>query len=138
MKSGNLELLVAAASAGRSLAEIAAAAGVSISTVQRRLRDRDVVQAINDLRTQQRSAAVGQLSELRSEAIAELKAMIHHDNPQVSVRAIALVLRTSATFDIVHDLDLRVSALESPPPEEETDESERQLKQDAAGASDDG
>ena len=138
MTRGHTEALVSAAAEGRSLTEIAAAAGVSVSTVQRRLRDQDIVGAINEVRTQQRSEAVGQLAGLRSEAIARLHTIIYDENAQISLRAIALVLRTSATFDNVHDLDRRVSALESPPPEDETEEAQLRTSSSTTESSRDG
>jgi hypothetical protein len=53
-ETGNTAVLVAAIVAGRSLPEAAAMAWMSVSTVQRRLKDPDVIADIKDERSQQR------------------------------------------------------------------------------------
>lgn len=112
MANYNEAALVAAAIAGRSLNEIAALAGISRSSVQRRLREPRLMAEIQRGRARQRDEAVGQLATLRSTAIAKLAALLEHGEPVVALRSAALVLTTSAKFDMILDLDLRIRALE--------------------------
>ena len=63
--TGDLEELVAGAVAGQSLTQIAAAAGMSVSTVQRRLKEPEVAALVNEARAQHRQEALGRLSGLR-------------------------------------------------------------------------
>jgi AcrR family transcriptional regulator len=113
MTVGDSSILIAEAVAGRSLSEIATAAGVSISTVQRRLRDPAIVTAIRETRAQHRQERVGQLNILGVDAIRKLAQLIQHEEATVSLRAIALVLGNSIKLEGVVDVEERLSALES-------------------------
>jgi AraC-like DNA-binding protein len=61
---GDEAQLIAAAVAGKTLAEIAAASAMSVSTVQRRLKDPEVAFLVHDGRTQQRRQLIGGLNRL--------------------------------------------------------------------------
>ena len=110
---GDLPALVAAAVAGRTLTEVARASGVSVSTVQRRLRDPDVVEAVRDAKSQQRQERLGQLSELSARSIRRLGELVDDDHPLVALRAITLVLTAVLKLDTVVDTDERLAALEA-------------------------
>jgi hypothetical protein len=88
---------------------------MSISTLQRRLRDDDVVEAIREARTRQRIEILGQLAGLRTQALDVVTHLLAHESPTVALRAATLVLRTSTSFDELVDLDARVRALEAAP-----------------------
>ncbi len=85
---GDEASLVAAAVRGGTLSEIAAEAGVSISTVQRRLRDPDIEVAICEGRTQQQREAVGRLNADLNGAIMRLRELVQHEDPRVALSAI--------------------------------------------------
>jgi len=104
--------MVAAAVAGRTLTEIAAAAGASVSTVQRRLRDPDIMEQVRQARSQHRQEALGQLTRLRSRALERLHDLLDGDDPALVLRTATLVLSTATKFDRVADLDERVAELE--------------------------
>lgn len=109
---GNDAELIAAAVAGQSLSRIAAAAGVSVSTAQRRLRQPEVQAAIRDEGVRLRREATARLGSLRSDALDRLAGLIGDDDPRTSIRAVSLVLASSARFDHLYDLDIRIAALE--------------------------
>ena len=111
-KNGDLGALVAAAVLGKPLAEMAALAGVSVSTVQRRLKEPEVVAAIVEARGQHRTEALGRMTALRTDAVDRLTQLIDDDDPSVALRAVALVLTTSSKFERDYELADRVAALE--------------------------
>jgi AcrR family transcriptional regulator len=110
--SANDAEMVAAAVAGRTLTEIAAAAGASVSTVQRRLRDPDIMERVRQARSQHRQEALGQLTSLRSRALERLHDLLEGDDPALVLGTATLVLSTATKFDRVADLDERVAELE--------------------------
>lgn len=112
MLKGDEAALIAAAVAGRSLPDIAAAAEVSVSTVQRRLRDPEILSALREGRTQQRREAVGQLnSELKS-AIEQLGQLLTHEDPNVALRAVGMVLGNAHKYTTAIELEERLNVLE--------------------------
>jgi hypothetical protein len=92
--------LIAAAVAGGSPPEIAAAAGVSESTVQRRLRDPHIAAAVQEGRTQQHREAVGRLNNRMPAAIDRLAVLVTSEDPNVALRAIGMVLNSAHKFTI--------------------------------------
>lgn len=113
MTKGDEAALIAGAVAGRSHAEIAVAAGVSVSTVQRRLRDPQIVAAVQDGRTQQSREAVGRLNDRMPVAIERLGELVMSEDPHVALRAIGMVLGNAHKFTVTIDLDERLSLLEA-------------------------
>jgi len=111
-EAGNTGVLVAAVVAGRSLREVAAMAGLSITTVQRRLKDAEVIAEIRQERSRQRQETLGQFSELRTASIERLRLLLDDSQSSVALRAISLILTTSSRLDMVHDLEQRLAALE--------------------------
>jgi len=112
MPVGNEAALVAAAVAGRSLEEMARAAGISVSTVQRRLKQPDVVAAVREAIAQSRQERLGQLGVLALEAIRRVGALVNSDDESVALRASHLVLSNVQRLDAVADLEERLAALE--------------------------
>jgi DNA-binding Lrp family transcriptional regulator len=111
--SGDVEALVAAAVLGKPLAEIASLAGISVSTVQRRLKEPEVVAAINETRGRHRTEALGRMTHLRTQALDRLHELLGDEDPGIALRAVTLVLTTSTRFERDYELADRVAALES-------------------------
>jgi hypothetical protein len=105
--------LVAAAAAGRSLDQIAVAAGASKSTVQRRLRDPEVKAELQELRLRSRERAMDVMAALRDRAMGRLDEILGCEDDALALRAVNLVLSTSPRFDLAHDLDVRITSLEA-------------------------
>ncbi len=113
MLKGDEPGLIAAAVAGRSLVEIAAAGDVSLSTAQRRLRDPEIVAAIHDGRSQQRREAVGKLNTELQSAIDRAGELVGHEDPNVALRAVGLVLGNAHKFTLAIEFDERLGLLEA-------------------------
>ncbi|MBA2716278.1 MAG: hypothetical protein H0U51_04365 [Propionibacteriales bacterium] len=111
-ETGNTAVLVAGIVAGRSLREVAAMAGASVSTVQRRLKDPDVIADIKDERSQQRQETLGRFSQLRTSCIDRLAVLVDDANAGISLRAIALILNATGRLDSTFDLEQRLTELE--------------------------
>ena len=82
---GDEGALIAAAVAGKALEDIALAADVSVSTVQRRLRDPEIVAAIREGRADHQRQAVGQLNADLTEAITRLRELVGHEDPSIAL-----------------------------------------------------
>ena len=111
--SGDVEALVAAAVLGKPLAEIASLAGISVSTVQRRLKEPEVIAAINEARGRHRAEALGRMTDLRTQALDRLQELLGDEDSAIVLRAVTLVLTTSTRFERDYELADRVAALES-------------------------
>jgi flavin-dependent dehydrogenase len=110
---GDIEAMIAAAVAGRALPQIAAAGGVSVSTVQRRLREPEVAEAILQARVLQRQERLGQLNDLSARAVTRLGELINAEHPVVALRAIGLLLTTVIKLDPIVELDERLACVEA-------------------------
>lgn len=97
---GDLAALVAGFVSGRSLQEIAAATGVSVSTVQRRRRDPLIGQAIATAQLDQRRQALGRLGVVRHQALAVLADLLEDDDPMVRLRAVTTVLAQCLRYEL--------------------------------------
>lgn len=100
---GDEGALIAAAVAGRSLEDIARIADVSVSTVQRRLRDPEIAAAIREGRADHQRQAVGQLNEDLTQAITRLRDLVGHEDPSIALRAIDKLIAHAHRFN--HALD---------------------------------
>lgn len=109
---GDEAALVAAAAAGRPLAQVAAAAGVSLSTAQRRLRDPEVALAVAAARGELRRQAVARMVDLRANALNRVEAILELGDPALVLRAAALVLNSSLKLEAAYDFHDRLAALE--------------------------
>ncbi|MFL6158429.1 MAG: hypothetical protein ACJ72D_20245 [Marmoricola sp.] len=88
MLMGDEAALVAAAVRGATLTEIGEEAGVSVSTVQRRLRDPEIVEAIAEGRAHKQREALGRLSQDLNAAVDRLRELVMHEDPRVALTAI--------------------------------------------------
>ncbi len=113
MIKGDETVLIAAAVAGRSLPDIAVAAQVSVSTAQRRLKDPEILAAVRECRSQQRRQAVGQLNNNLQSAIERLGELILHEDPNVALRAVGMLLGNAHKFTMAIDFDERLQSLEA-------------------------
>ena len=111
-RKGSDEALVAAAAAGRSYAQIAEVAGISVATVKRRLVEPDVVEAVRDFRLQQRRRHLTEVERASGDAIERLHSLVLHEDPHVALRAISLVLATGPKLTAVVDLEERLRIVE--------------------------
>lgn len=96
---GDEGALIAAAVAGKSLEDIARIADVSVSTVQRRLRDPEIAAAIRDGRADHQRQAVGQLNEDLTQAITRLRDLVGHEDPSIALRAIDKLIAHAHRFN---------------------------------------
>ncbi len=94
-KVGSTDMIVALTAAGRPQAEVAAAAGVSVRTLRRRLREPQMVVAVSAAAVQLEREAVGRIGQLRGHALERLEALIGHEDPSVALRAAKLIFETS-------------------------------------------
>jgi AcrR family transcriptional regulator len=116
---GDSNQIVTGALAGRSLDQMATAAGVSRSTIQRRLKDPAMREAIREERARLRVESFARLRELDQPAVRRLRALVDDEDPGVALRAIALFFTTLGKLDGVVDLEDRLLALEAAPLESE-------------------
>lgn len=112
-RAGNREELIVGAAAGESLTELAARANLSVSTVQRRLKDEDIATAVAAERTRLRREASDRLAAIRVTALDRLAGLVNDVDPRLALRAISLVLGSSLRYDELIDLDARVAKLEA-------------------------
>jgi AcrR family transcriptional regulator len=112
---GDESALIAGAVAGWSYAEVAAAAGVSVSTVQRRLRDPQIMAAVQEERTQQRRQTVGRLNDQLPVAIERLGELLEDSDPKIALRAIGIVLGSVHRIATTLEFDERLALLEVDP-----------------------
>jgi AcrR family transcriptional regulator len=104
MLKGDEGVLIAAAIAGKTLDEIAAESDVSVSTVQRRLRDPEITSAVNEGRADRQRQAVGRLNADLNEAKDRLRELVHHEDPAVALRAIDKLIANAHRFNRALDL----------------------------------
>lgn len=124
-RKGSEEALVAAAAEGLSHAKVAQAASVSVSTVKRRLGEPAIADAIRDFRLRQRQAHAAQLIGANGDAIDRLHALVHHDDPHVALRAIAVIMATTPRLTAVVELEERINSIErNAPNDDATDDQE--------------
>lgn len=114
-RKGSDEALVAAAAEGRSYAQIAEVAGISVATVKRRLAEPDVVEAVRDFRLQQRRRHLTEVERASGDAIERLHSLVLHEDPHVALRAISLVLATGPKLTATVDLEERLRVIEQSP-----------------------
>ena len=109
---GDLAGLVVAAAAGRPIAEIADAAGTSVSTAQRRLRDPQVRQAVSDMRVAALERTADRLSELCGRALDKLREWLEDESATIRLRTAELILNAAMRYHAA-DQEQRVLAIEA-------------------------
>lgn len=110
---GDEAALVAAAVRGATLNEIAGEAGVSTSTVQRRLHSPEIDAAIREGRAHKQREAVGGLNSDLNVAIERLGALVMDEDPRIALSAIDKLIAHAHRFNRAAD--------ERPRPEDEAD-----------------
>ena len=111
---GKLSELVGAVVSGASMEDAAKAAGMSISTAQRRLRDPEVTDQIAQARRDLTMEAVGRIRSLRRTALALLEEIVNDDDTprSTSLKAIELILRHATAADS-ESRDIELGELEA-------------------------
>lgn len=119
-RKGNIAALVAAAAAGESLPSIAAASGLSVSSVQRRLADPNVEGLVRQAQADLTRQSVARIRGLRDKGLERLDELLGADiDASLTLRTVELVLRHAAASDTVElqqrmlEIENRLSALSS-------------------------
>lgn len=100
-KQGDLPTLIAHVAVGQSLSAAARAAGMSVSTAQRRLRDPVVQAAIAESQADLVRQVLGRFRDLRNQALDRLSEYLAGGSePGVVLRAAELVLRHATAADM--------------------------------------
>lgn len=118
--SGSVPELVVAIASGRSLSAAAAAAGMSVSTAQRRLRDQEVLDAVQEARVDLTRQALGRVRGLRDVALDRVAEVLAGGyGPAFTLRAAELVLRHAAAADSawLHERVLQLERQLAPDPD---------------------
>ena len=118
MKS--IDALVAALTAGASVAEAAKQARISERTAYRRLAEPQTQQQIRALRAAALDRAVGQLSESLTAAVATLVRNLDAEQSSVQVRAAVALLEQSRKLRASEELERRLAAAEADVADEES------------------
>lgn len=109
---GDMDALIQAAAAGRALADIASACGLSISSVQRRLREPEVAQAVQALRDDRRRVMLGQFGTAQSPALVRVLRILDGDDDGLALRAAALIFKMASHLEDMQALTERLAAVE--------------------------
>ena len=125
--TGNIPEMIAAIASGRSLAETAKTSRMSVSTVQRRLREPEIQAQIDQSRVDLTRQALGRVRGLRDLALDRVAEILSQDeSPGLTLRAAELILRHAAAADTawLHDkvLQLEHRLFEASDPLEACDE----------------
>jgi uncharacterized protein involved in type VI secretion and phage assembly len=115
-KKGDLATLIAHVAVGQPLAASARAAGMSLSTAQRRLREPATQAAIAEAYADHTRQTAGRFRDLRTQALDRLgEYLAGAGDPKVVLRAAELALRYSAASDnawVVEMVTAQLSAVE--------------------------
>lgn len=99
-RSGSIPELVVAIASGQSVAAAASSAGMSLSTAQRRLREAEVLAAVQEARVDLTRQALGRVRAMREVALTRVAEVLEEDHgPAIALRAADLVLRHAAAAD---------------------------------------
>jgi hypothetical protein len=104
--------LLAALAAGKTVAESATEAGVSQSTVYRRLDDQEFRQELDKIKDNILSNTVAKLTDACSEAVETLRALLGCDSPSTRLGAARSILELSVSMRTAVDFADRISDLE--------------------------
>jgi hypothetical protein len=114
-------ILIAGVLIGRTLSQLAELTGLSVSTVQRRLKSDEVIAALQEARAHRHREVLGHLNRGVLPAVDQLNLHVGHEDPAVSLRAIEMLLRHAGRWATVVDVEERLAAVEAqlqPPPGE--------------------
>lgn len=110
--AGNADRIITARVAGMSLVDTAAAAGCSVSTVQRALRDPEVQAAIREARQEARDGEIREWKAMQGEARVVLRALLRSRKEAMRLRAAIQVLRSAEDAQFMHNLMRRQAAID--------------------------
>ncbi len=106
-------VLLVALAGGCTYAEAAATAGVSVSTVDRRMTDRSFRYRLDAIRAQVLARAADKLAASSISAVSAIEELIEpHNPPTVRLAAARALLDQAARYRAAADLDMRVAALD--------------------------
>lgn len=110
---GDLAALVAGAVTGKTLEQIAVDAGVSVSTVRRRLAQPEIREAVREQRDQRLAYLLAQQGSLAELSGDRLREFVADPDPRVGIRAIALVYSNVVRLTGIVDISERLAAIEA-------------------------
>jgi hypothetical protein len=110
---GDRAALIAALARGATLGDAGAAGGgLSISTVQRRLREADFKREVVEAQSELTRMAVGALLAQRPAALRRLEELLNSDN-HVDVRwAVSVILHEGHRYQALYNHEVRLADLE--------------------------
>jgi hypothetical protein len=106
------ELLLSALAAGSSVEDAARTAGLSVRTAYRRLADPTFARRLAQVRDELISAALGELVDCASEAVATLRALLSASDERVRLGAAKGTLEQLLRLRETLSLSQRLAALE--------------------------
>lgn len=110
---GDWAAIVASRVRGDTLEQTALAAGVSVSTVQRRLADPVVQKLIREHRDRRLVEILDRQSELVRKSAVRLEEWIDSNDPSIGLRAMALAYSNTARLTNVVDIVSRLAEIEA-------------------------
>jgi AcrR family transcriptional regulator len=118
-RNGGDARLVAELAGGATVAEAARSAGVSESTVYRRLRDADFRRLVDEARAAMVAQAIGRLTAAATAAADTLRALLGSEADFCRLAAARSILELGAKLREHGELEARIAALEErlAPPE---------------------
>lgn len=112
-KRANVDsLLIVGLAAGRPLADVAAEAGVSARTVQRRMVKPEFQRKVSDLRGQMMKDLSGRLSQISGKAMERLQSLLEADSENVRLGAARSILDQTLRVREAVDFEGRLKEVE--------------------------
>jgi len=106
------EVILAGLAAGMTHAAVAAVAGVSTKTVQRRIGDEAFAAEVSRRRGEQVERVTGRLTELSVRAVDTLEAALDDESPTIRIRAADMTLNWLVRLRGEADLERRIAEIE--------------------------
>jgi hypothetical protein len=110
---GDMGKFVASQVAGDTMEQTATVAGISVSTVQRRLADPNIQKLIREQRDKRLVEMLDRQADLARMSSARLATLIEHEAPNVALRAIGLVFTNTVRLTIAVDTATRLADIET-------------------------
>ena len=106
-------LLIVGMATGRPIADVAAEAGVSERTVQRRMAKPEFQRKVSDLRWQMMKDLSGRLSQVSGKAMERLQSLLEADSENVRLGAARSILDQTLRVREAVDFELRLQDVEA-------------------------
>jgi hypothetical protein len=113
LSTGKKNLLALALAAGESPADVAAAAKISLRTLQRRQANPEFRRLVDELRAEFMSRAVGCMANNMTQAAKKLASLLDQDEPAVQLRAARAILGMGISLRDSIDVSARMRELEA-------------------------